>query len=308
MSMLSRVASTLYWQARYLERAENTARLINVNSHMLLDLPKSVVLGWEPIVDILSNRELFYSLHDDATEHAVISFMVTDKANPSSIISSISAARENARTIREIIPREAWEQINALYLYAMESQHEVFSRHKRYNYLSKIILGNQTITGMLSGTMTHDDCYEFLCIGSNIERADMTTRIIDVRSASLLPDIEHEQSAFDNIQWMSVLKSLTGYQMYRREVRLRINRADVLKFLLQEEHFPRSLRHALQQIERRLERLPRNHDITKALQGANQQLVSAKPEKLKQDKLHDFIDLMQIELDNLHDSINQTYF
>ncbi|WP_336244821.1 alpha-E domain-containing protein [Shewanella sp. SG41-4] len=308
MSMLSRVASTLYWQARYLERAENTARIINVNSHLLLDLPKSVVLGWEPIVDILSNRELFYSLHDDATEHAVISFMVTDKANPSSIISSLSAARENARTIREIIPREAWEQINALYLYATENQKNVFSRRQRYDYLNKIILANQTITGMLAGTMTHDDCYEFICIGSNIERADMTTRIIDVRSASLLPDIEHELSAFDNIQWMSVLKSLTGYQMYRREMRLRINRADVLKFLLQEEHFPRSLRHALQQVERRLERLPRNHDISKALQGANKQLMSAKPEKLKQDKLHEFIDQMQIELDNLHDSISHTYF
>ncbi|MBB1440869.1 alpha-E domain-containing protein [Shewanella sp. SG41-4] len=306
--MLSRVASTLYWQARYLERAENTARIINVNSHLLLDLPKSVVLGWEPIVDILSNRELFYSLHDDATEHAVISFMVTDKANPSSIISSLSAARENARTIREIIPREAWEQINALYLYATENQKNVFSRRQRYDYLNKIILANQTITGMLAGTMTHDDCYEFICIGSNIERADMTTRIIDVRSASLLPDIEHELSAFDNIQWMSVLKSLTGYQMYRREMRLRINRADVLKFLLQEEHFPRSLRHALQQVERRLERLPRNHDISKALQGANKQLMSAKPEKLKQDKLHEFIDQMQIELDNLHDSISHTYF
>jgi uncharacterized alpha-E superfamily protein len=308
MSMLSRVASTIYWMARYLERAENTARLINVNSHLLLDLPRSVVLGWEPIVDILSNRELFYALHEQASEHAVVSFIVTDKANPSSIISSLSAARENARTIREIIPREAWEQINTLYLFATENQHDAFSRRQRYNYLNRIILANQTITGMLAGTMTHDDGYEFLCIGRNIERADMTTRIIDVRSASLLPDMEHEQSAFDNIQWMSVLKSLTAYQMYRREVRLRINRRDVLKFLLQEEHFPRSLIHALKGVGRGLERLPRNQDITKALQGANRQLMSAKPEALKQDKLHEFIDLMQIELDNLHDSISHTYF
>lgn len=306
--MLSRVASTIYWTARYLERAENTARLINVNSHLLLDLPRSVILGWEPIVDILSNRDLFYALHEEANEHAVVSFMVTEKANQSSIVSSLSAARENARTIREIIPREAWEQINGLYLFAMENQHEVFSRRQRYNYLNKVILANQTITGMLAGTMTHDDGYEFLCIGRNIERADMTTRIIDVRSASLLPDMEHEQSAFDNIQWMSVLKSLTAYQMYRREVRLRINRRDVLKFLLQEEHFPRSLVHTLKAVERGLDGLPRNQEISEALKGANHQLMSAKPEALKQDKLHEFIDQMQVELDTLHESISHTYF
>lgn len=306
--MLSRVASSIYWMGRYLERAENTARIINVNSHLLLDLPRRIQLGWEPIVDILSNRDLFYSSYDEASEHNVVSFMVSDQNNPSSIISSLSSARENARTIREIIPREAWEQINSIFLTSIEDKEAVFSRRQRYDYLSKIILSNQMITGLLSGTMTHDEGYEFLRVGRNIERADMTTRIIDVRSASLLPDMEHEQEAFENIQWMGVLKSLTGYQMYRREIRLRISRPDVLKFLLLEDMFPRSVQHTLNQVSDCIASLPKSESTSLAIKEVNQQLVDAKPASLKQEKLHEFIDEIQLGLSNIHDSVSDTYF
>ncbi|MDH5648820.1 MAG: alpha-E domain-containing protein, partial [Gammaproteobacteria bacterium] len=145
--MLSRVANNVYWMARYIERAENTARLINVNTHLLLDLPKRVRLGWEPIVDITSTQEYFYSLHDEADERSVVRFMVTDTRNPASILSSLGMARENARTIRDIIPREAWEQVNELYLKAKANAHNVMTHRHRYDYLRSIILGAQTITG-----------------------------------------------------------------------------------------------------------------------------------------------------------------
>ena len=229
--MLSRVASNVYWLGRYLERAENTARIMNVNSNLLLDLPKSIRLGWEPILDIITTSELFYETYKQADEASVARFIIADKNNPGSILNSLHFARENARTIREIIPREAWEQINSMYLLAKESQANSLNRRHRYAYLNKIILMNQSITGILAGTMNHDEGYDFLRLGRNLERADMTTRIIDVRSASLLPDVEDRQAPFENIQWMSVLKSLTGYQMYRREMRLRIKRQDVLQFL-----------------------------------------------------------------------------
>ncbi len=308
MSMLSRVANNIYWLGRYLERAENTARLVNVNSNLLLDLPKSIRLGWEPIVDIVSSRTDFDEHYQHADEASVVNYIVADVKNPSSIISSLYSARENARTIREIIPREAWEKINSVYLLAKEQQSQALNRRYRYDYLNKIIVANQAITGILAGTMTHDEGYEFLKLGRNLERADMTTRIIDVRTATLLPDVEEDQSPFENIQWMSVLKTLSAYQMYRRQMRIRIKRPDVLRFLLQEEKFPRSLSHTLHQVEYCLEALPKGQSGVAQLQKIKSQLKMSEPNKLDQDKLHEFIDDMQLEINNVHNTIAKTYF
>lgn len=306
--MLSRVANSIFWLGRYLERAENTARIINVNANLLLDLPKHIKLGWEPIIDIISEREYFHKSYDVASEENVVNFMVGDLENPSSISSALHAARENARTIREIIPREAWEQINSLYLFAKENKDEALNRRYRYDYLNKVILANQAITGLLAGTMTHDEGYDFLRLGRNLERADMTTRIIDVRSASLLLNIENEQAAFDNIQWMSVLKTLSAYQMYRRHMRIRINRKDVLRFLFQEEKFPRSLKHALQQVEFCLAALPNSKNVISLVKSVQEQLMMAKPELLAQDQLHQFIDVIQQGINDIYGQMVETYF
>jgi uncharacterized alpha-E superfamily protein len=308
MSMLSRVANNIYWMARYLERAENTARLINVNSHLLLDLPSRVKLGWEPIVDILSFRSQFYEKYESADEKSVISFMLTDLDNSGSIVSSLSSARENARTVKEILPQEAWEQINEIYLFVTENKAQAFARRTRYDYLKKIIKANQAITGLLTGTMTHDDGYCFLRIGRNLERADMSTRIIDVRSASLLPDVDEESQTFSNIQWMSVLKSMTAYQMYRREVRVRINREDVLEFLLLEARFPRSLLHTIEQVEYSLAQLPHNKPVIEKTRNVRNYLLNANPAKLIQDKLHEFIDDIQLGLIEIDTKLNECYF
>ncbi|GAB5380688.1 MAG: alpha-E domain-containing protein [Aliiglaciecola sp.] len=306
--MLSRVANNLCWMGRYLERAENTARLINVNFNLLLDLPKGIELGWQPIVDIVTDRNLFFQTHSEANELTVVDFMVSDVNHLGSIVNSLSAARENARTIREIIPRESWEQINELYLYAKANSHNASARKTRYEFLTEIIESIQKINGILSGTMTHDEGYQFLKIGRNLERAEMTTRIIDVRSASLLPNVETEQSAFENLQWMSVLKSLTAYQMYRRSMRIRIRRADVLKFLLLEEDFPRSLLHALHEIERCLQRLPECKEAIITIREIEMKLRKANPQELLQDKLHEFIDEMQLGLIDLFSRIESKYF
>ena len=156
--------------------------------------------------------------------------------------------------------------------------------------------------------MTHDESYAFLRMGRNLERADMTTRIIDVRSASLLPDMTEELTPFENLQWMSVLKSLTAYQMYRREMRLRINRADVLKFLLQEDRFPRAFNHALREVRACLKDLPRHEKPLQLIARLERKLMRAKPQELKQDKLHDFIDELQLGLININNCITQVYF
>lgn len=308
MSMLSRVANNLYWLGRYLERAENTARIMNVNSNLQLDLPKHVRLGWQPIIDIVSANLLFNQHYDSADELSVARFIITDNNNPGSILSTLVCARENARTIREIIPREAWEQINIVYLLAKDAHKDIQNRRHRYAYLNNIILANQAITGILSGTMTHDAGYQFLRLGRNIERADMTTRILDVRSSSLLPDVEPLQAPFENIQWMSVLKSLTGYQMYRREMRIKVQRQDVLRFLLQNNKFPRALGHILVQVQACFRGLPNNTQALHLVQALQCHLQEAKPQLLKQDKLHEFIDDIQLALNDLHSETARAYF
>jgi len=308
MTMLSRVASHIYWMARYIERAENTARLIRVNTNLQLDLPKRVRLGWEPIVEITGSQKIFLQQYEEADERSVLRFLISGANNPSSILTSLSQARENARTIRDIIPREAFEQVNQLYILAHDQLQAGLSQRRRDDYLRSITLGAQTITGLLAGTMTHDEGYDFLRMGRNLERADMTTRIIDVRSASLLPELPEDMSPFENIQWMSVLKSLTAYQMYRRQVQARVRRPDVLKFLLQETRFPRAFAHTLGEAQSCLEHLPGHERPMKTLKRLQRKVLRAKPDTLQQDELHEFIDELQIELGKLHSEISGTYF
>lgn len=305
--MLSRVAENIYWMARYIERAENTARLIQVNTNLLLDLPKGLQPGWKPIIEILGSEAYFLEQHEEFSERAVLRFLIADPFNPGSILYSLQQARENARTIRDIIPREAWEQVNDLYLMAKGNATSGYSKRGRYDYLKHIVLGAQTITGLLAGTMLHDVGYDFLRMGRNLERAEMTTRIIDVRSANLLE--EHEGlTPFENIQWMSVLKSLTAYQMYRRNVQVRVRRKDVLKFLLKDKKFPRSFFHALLEVKSCLQNLPRSETAIALLNEVGKKVLRADQAILQQDELHRFIDELQLGLAELNQSITRTYF
>ena len=306
--MLSRVAENIYWMARYIERAENIARLINVNTNLLLDLPKSANVGWVPIIEILGSGQLFNEQYDTPDERNVLRFIISDQKNSGSIVSSLNSARENARTIRDIIPRESWERINDLFMVAKSNAQSGIARKHRYDYLSSVITGAQTITGQLAGTMLHDVGYDFLRMGRNLERTDMTTRIIDVRSGDLL---EHEHEAltpYESIQWMSVLKSLTAYQMYRRSVQTRVSRPYVLKFILKDRNFPRAVTHTLGEVEACLANLPRNKDIKKQLGEIQQFVLDADPAILKQNELHKFIDELQLKLIQFNSAVADTYF
>jgi uncharacterized alpha-E superfamily protein len=182
-----------------------------------------------------------------------------------------------------------------------------YGRKGRYQYMQNIILGAQTITGLLAGTMLHDMGYDFMKMGRNLERADMTTRIIDVRSADLLPQHE-EMTPFENIQWMSVLKSLSAYQMYRRTLQERVSRPFVLKFLLKEKKFPRSFFHALLEVKYCLKHLPRNEEAIDLLNEVGKKVLRADQAILQQDELHRFIDELQLGLAELHNVISQIYF
>jgi len=304
--MLSRVAENLYWIARYVERAENTARLISVTNNLMLDLPRGVKPGWQPLIEILGAEGSFDA--NDGDERAAIRFLIGDLANTGSILSSLGNARGNARTVRDFLPREAWEQINDLYLKTRLDLQRGLSQRHRYDYLRSIIIGAQSITGLLAGTMTHDNGYDFIRMGRNLERGDMTTRIIDVRSANLLPEQTTDLTPFENIQWMSVLKSMSAYQMYRRELQVRVRRADVLRFLFQHPHFPRAFYHCVGEVEQCLANLPRNDAPLRVVAHLKRIVTEASPESLSQDELHAFIDDLQLGMIDLNEQINQTYF
>jgi uncharacterized alpha-E superfamily protein len=306
--MLSRVAETIYWMARYIERAENTARLIAVNANLLMDLPKGVAPGWAPLTAIMGSDEDYRARNQDYSERQILKFLIGDGDNPGSILSSLTAARENCRTIRDIVPREAWEQINALHLDARDGLEQGLTKRGRYDYLRRIVLGSQTITGLLAGTMNHDEGYQFLRIGRNLERADMTTRIIDVRSANLVPQDTSELRPFDTVQWMSVLKSLTAYQMYRRSMQVRVSRAAVLRFLFQGDEFPRSVRHCVAAVEASVATLAHNEGPLRVLGRLKRAVMGTEVDHLSQSQLHTFIDDLQIGLGEVHDELSKPYF
>jgi len=305
--MLSRVAESIYWMARYLERAENTARMVMVNANLLLDLPKGAQPEWQPLVTITGATDQFEAKGRRYEERAVVMFLLGDRDYSGSVINSLRAARENARTIRDIMPREAWEQINELNIYARDNLDAGLSKRGRHLYLKRLILGVQTITGMFSGTMTKGQGYQFLVMGRSIERADMTTRIIDVRSADLLED-SPDLRPFRTIQWVSVLKSLTAYQMYRQSRQARVTRSEVLRFLFQDTDFPRSVFHCVTSVERGADRLPRHDGVLRQCGRLKRMLVDSDVGALRQDHLHEFVDSIQLNLAELHTEIARTWF
>jgi len=305
--MLSRVAENIYWLSRYVERAENTARIVSVNANLLLDLPRGIAPGWRPLVDITGANALFEEHYKDYGERQVVRFLLGDERHPGSIRAALVGARENCRTIRDIVPREAWEQLNGLYLYATDELQKGMTKGGRHAYLRELITCCQTLVGLLDGTMLHDQGYDFLRLGRYLERADMTTRIADVRSASLLPDAD-ELRPYDNIQWVSVLKSMTAYQMYRRSAQIRVQRGPVLRFIFQSPTFPRSVRWCIDHARRCLEGLPRGEAALRITGRLARTLDGADLARLSQTELHAFVDDLQLGIGDLHDAIAQTWF
>lgn len=306
--MLSRVAENIYWMARYIERAENTARLINVTTNLILDMPRSANVSWEHIIEIMGNEESFHAQYDAVEEKDILRFLIADQDNPGSIVSSIQYARENARTIRDIIPRETWEMINDMFMAAKSGAQSGIARKNRHIYLQQVIRDAQTLTGQLAGTVYHDVGYDFLRMGRNLERADMTTRIIDVRSADLIEDEHEGLTPYENIQWMSVLKSLTGYQMYRRVVQARVRRPDVLRFLLMERRFPRAFYHAICEVESCLVNIHGSEPVIDKIESLKKIVHETSPDALRQQELHLYIDELQLHLSEIHNLINEHYF
>jgi uncharacterized alpha-E superfamily protein len=306
--MLSRVAERLYWTARYLERAENTARLVKVYSYMMLDLPSGVGVNWRQLVDVSGAHEYFDRNYRTSGERNVIKFMLCDTDTHSSLISSLAMARENIRTTRDLVPSEGWEHVNELYLFARKKLAAKTLPKGRYKFLSEVVMRCQQITGLLAGTMSHGPAYQFVRVGRNLERADMTTRMIDVGSTTLIaPGVELER--LENRLWTYVLRSLSAHQMYRQYVRRRILPDQVLGFLLRDMLFPRAVAHTLGEIASCFEKyLPHSEEPLRAVLRLQRLVAEADAATLRAAGLHDFIDRLQLEFGNLHQLISSTWF
>ncbi|RRJ84000.1 alpha-E domain-containing protein [Aestuariirhabdus litorea] len=327
--MLSRVAERVYWMGRYLERAENTARMISVYFHVQMDIPNETSLSWHHMLDIVGTdinqvlsrkpaspkakssgeQQAGVSL---AQEKAVMKYLVSDARSPSSILSFLQQARENARTAREIIPSEAWELINNLYLYAKERAPRSLSRSARQKFLQHVIERTQQCAGLLSGTMSATPAYDFICLGRSLERADMTSRIVDVGARTLFEKQKTEKkilSPYVNVLWMSVLQSLSAYQMYRQHMMNRVNGESVVTFLLQDSRFPRSMTACLGSLKTYLSSLPNNEEALRAL-GAAQRRIDAidVADSLATASLYESIDLVQLDLIGIHNEIANAWF
>ncbi len=241
--LLSRVADAVYWMARYIERAENVARYIGVNLNLQLDLPGDPAQQWQSLIDTSGDGETFLKSHKVATQHNVIEFLTFDAENPNSILSCLRAARENARSVRETISSEMWEQVNEMYLH-ITSQHLESGAEWLPEFFRLLRLSSHLFQGITDATMTHNEAWNFARLGRKLERADKTSRILDVKYFTLLPSVLDVGTPYDDIHWSAVLKSVSGLEMYRKKYG-RLEPRDIVEFLVMDRDFPRSIHYCI---------------------------------------------------------------
>jgi uncharacterized alpha-E superfamily protein len=312
--MLSRSAESLYWMARYLERAENTARLINATQQLLLDLPQGASFGWKTLPRIVGLDKLFQQNYSEPDEGSVVDFLMASQRNPGSIQSCIRFARENCRTMRDVLPRDLWERVNSMFLASRRYSQPGLGRKDRRQMLEELIYDRHSVSGVLANCMSHDVAYQFIGLGEHIERADMTTRILDIHSAIMLPGQAGDADPELGLLWVGVLNSLSGLQMYRRHA-ASAGRGDggitgerVMQYLICDPHFPRSVVYCLDAIETHLAELPHNMDPLRALRPARRRTDRLATDAISLSSQHEFLDEVQGDLAHIHDAIAREYF
>jgi len=306
--MLSRSAERLYWLARYLERTENIARMVSVHMNLLMDLPKGVEMGWRQLILINTSEQEFYEKNNVANERNITRFLLADASYSGSLFSSLSAARENIRTSRELLPDEAWEQVNEMYLCTKNNLETVANRRHRVIFLNEILKGCQRFTGLLSGYMSHNHPYRFILLGRNIERADMTSRILDLASLLLSESRSDEMRQYETILWMNVLKALNALLMYRQQMRSRVEGDDVLNFLLLDTSLPRSVGCCISEISYSISRLPNNDKLALKLVELQEYVQAIDTRQTTQKQLRGILDSLQNKLGELHGQIVENWF
>ncbi len=310
--MLSRVADSLYWMSRYIERAENAGRFVHVNLTLMLDSPVGLMEQWEPLIQITAASEAFKARYGGASQENVIQFLTFDTENPDSIRSCLLKARENARSIREIIPFDLWTEINDFYLkvnsdaavaQAAESPHDFFSYVRRSAHL---------IEGVTHATLSRGEAWHFSRMGRLIERAEKTTRLLDTKYFLLLPSVEDVGTPVDDLHWSAVLKSASAFTMYRQR-HGRLSPDHVCEFLILDQRFPRSVQFCVNNAEesaRAISNTPPGNYQNEAERRLGQlasELTYTDVSEVFRQGLHEFLDGLQIRLNEIGDGIYSTF-
>ena len=315
--MLSRVADCLFWMSRYVERAENNARILDVNLQLMLDFESQteadVRRHWSPIINSLEEHDLFHSFYERADGDSVVEFVTFDKKNPNSIFSCLSRARENARSVREQISSEMWEHINQLYLFIRSEDARELFRTSTYQFYKRILDGSFQFIGITDATMTHGEGWDFIQLGKFMERADRTSRILDVKYHVLLPSGERVGGNVDTVQWMAVLRSCSALEAYTKLYVGQIAPWKVAEFLILHDCFPRALRHCVHQVDYALHRIsgvPEDRFINEAerLSGKlRSDLDYARIGEIFQTGLHQYLDRLQLRLMQISGAVGEIY-
>jgi uncharacterized alpha-E superfamily protein len=261
--MLSSTADNLYWMARYTERAENLARILEVNYRMSLlpQAPQMVEQAWSATLTIIGLMDAFKQRHDAVTPANAIAFMAFDRENPLSIYSCLRAARENARAVRGTLTSEIWETINATWLEMRVTGKRATSDAEMGNFFEWVKHRSHLTRGVIQGTMLRDEAWNFTWIGTYLERSDSTARILDVKYHLLLPRGEKAGGATDYYQWSALLHSVSAFEIYRRVYRDLITPRRVAELLVLRDDMPRSLHRCMSQVYTHLTAVRNNHSV-----------------------------------------------
>ncbi len=258
--MLGKTAGGLYWMFRYLERSENTTRLLDAGLRIAVTRSSAAENEWASIVSTAGARDAYLARHEDFEAGKVIDFLLRDRGNPSSVLSVVEAARNNARLVRTALTREVWEATNECWIALKATLARPVSAKNLTDVLAMIRQQSGLVRGALHGSMLRNDIYNFSRLGTFIERADSTARILDVKYYVLLPSVSHVGSAVDNVQWETILRSVSGMRAYRWMHGGEITATGIADFLILDRQMPRSLAFCFNKIVDNLGYLADNYD------------------------------------------------
>lgn len=310
--MLSRVAESIYWMSRQAERAENLARFIEVTLHMMLDQPEYMVDPWEPLVQVTGDNEWFEAKYGKATCQNVVQFLAFDDEYHSSMLTCLRSSRENARSVREALSTEAFEQLNDFYHFVRDSSASQLT-DPTADFFDQVRCQALMWTGVLDSTMSHNIAWHFVNLGRLLERADKTSRILDVKYFNLLPRVEDVGTAVDDLQWSTLLLAISGFEAYRREHQL-MDVEKIVAFFLFHRTFPRSIYSCIAGADWSLREIEKESGSELAGQAMEQ--ITALRHRLKNTNvkeviaggMHQFIDRLQHEINAIGKSLGQDYF
>lgn len=312
--MLSRVANSLYWLGRYVERAENYARFIEVNFNLSLDLPPEMSEQWAPLVAATGDLDAYDERYDSYERTQAIFFLAFDEENPNSIFSSISKARENARIVRENLTKETWEKLNEVYLMMKDGRKkEVWKQENPSDFIRSIKYGIQLLYGIADNSVARTEGWHWVNLGQFLERADKTSRVLDVKYHYILPSPDDIGSPLDDLHWVALLKSVSGYNTYRRFYG-NISPSGLVDFLVLDTLFPRSIYFCLTEAENCLKHISGSggqkfaNRAEKVMGELRSQLEYDDISDVVQHGLHEYLDNLQLKLNNISDEIYDCFF